>query len=90
MNHKEKLLSILNASEIPHKQELLKFFDVLSEEHRRVILEQNEQDPSFLPFLANNLIKKKAAHQTTSQAMWKEILREEEKYLLTIVRQVIV
>ena len=81
MSYREKLVIILNKSHIAHKQELLKFFNVLSEEHSRLIYEQNKQDPSFLQFLANNLANKKAANDTESQAMWKEILGEEEKYL---------
>jgi len=81
MNYKEKLASILNKSETSHKQELLKFFDVLDNEHLRAVCEQSEQDSSFLQFLADNIIRKKAAHQTGSQAIWKETLKEEEKYL---------
>ena len=81
MNCKEKLTDILNKSETSHKQELLKFFDVLDDEYLREISEQNEKDPSFLRFLAENLVKKRAAHQAGSQAMWEETLKEEEKYL---------
>ena len=86
MNCKEKLTDILNKSETSHKQELLKFFDVLDDEHLRAVSEQNEKDPSFLRFLAENLVKKRAAHQTGSQAMWEETLKEEEKYLKSLAQ----
>ena len=86
MNCKEKLTDILNKSETSRKQELLKFFDVLDDEHSRAISEQNESDPLFLQFLANNLVKKRAAHQTGSQAMWEETLKEEEKYLKSLAQ----
>ena len=86
MNYKEKLTDILNKSETTHKQELLKFFNVLDNEHLRAVYEQSEQDPSFLQFLADNIIKKKAGHQTGSQAMWEETLKKEEKYLKSLAR----
>ena len=81
MSYKEKLITLVNQSELTGREEFLTFLDILDEEYLRVICEQNEKDPFFLLFLANNLAKKKAANDTESQAMWKEILGEEEKYL---------